>query len=363
MVAATEQVEGEDSVEFHKTHMSEIFGDGFSFSGYERDLVKLNDRNGRFIDVSGISGADSISDGRGTVYADFDNDGDPDIFLTAMQRKAHYLFRNNIGQDANYLRVELVGTNSGTDAYGAAVEIVTAGGSQRRIKMGGTGYLSQSDGRLLFGLGTDTTVDSLTIRWPSGLEQRLSSIPANRSIRVVEGSDAYETLDLPTFSFPEPWNPAEQLLADAGLTIGDAFPTLLLDPLPGGPRTFEEVGGHDRRTLVNLWATWCTSCIREMPELNRMAPGFAAAGIDLVGISLDFQATDSVAPFLERLGIDYPGFIIREQGVELLFPGGEIRVPLTFLLAADGTIEGMWAGWTPSVERELFALTGLAGAS
>ncbi|NIL99794.1 MAG: redoxin domain-containing protein [Acidobacteria bacterium] len=361
-MAATEQVEGEDSVEFHKTHMSEIFGDGFSFSGYERDLVKLNDRNGRFIDVSGISGADSISDGRGTVYADFDNDGDPDIFLTAMQRKAHYLFRNNIGQEANYLRVELIGTDSGTDAYGAAVEITTPSGSQRKVKMGGTGYLSQSDGRLLFGLGADETVRSLTIRWPNGIEQSFENIEANRSVRVLEGRDDYRTLTLPTFSFPEPWNPAEQLLADAGLRIGDRFPTLLLDALPGGPRTFEEVGGHDRKTLVNLWATWCTSCVREMPELNRMAPGFSAAGIDVVGISLDFRATDSVVSYLQELGIDYPGFIIREQGMELLFPGGEIQVPLTFLLAADGTIEGMWAGWTPSVERELFALTGMAQA-
>ena len=132
MVAAEEKVEGEDSVEFHKTHMGEIFGDGFSFSGYERDLVKWNDRNGKFVDVSGISGADSISDGRGTVYADFDNDGDLDIFLTAMQHKTHYLFRNNIGQDNNYLRVELAGTESGTDAYGTIVEIRSAGGLQQR---------------------------------------------------------------------------------------------------------------------------------------------------------------------------------------------------------------------------------------
>ena len=79
-MAATEQVEGEDSVEFHKTHMSEIFGDGFSFSGYERDLVKWNDGQGHFVDVSGVSGADSISDGRGTVYADFDNDGWEDLY-------------------------------------------------------------------------------------------------------------------------------------------------------------------------------------------------------------------------------------------------------------------------------------------
>jgi len=358
-VAATEQVEGEDSVEFHKAHMSEIFGDGFSFSGYERDLVKWNDRNGRFVDVSGISGADSISDGRGTVYADFDNDGDQDIFLTAMQRKAHYLFRNNIGAESNYLRVELVGTDSGTDAYGATVEIVLDSGPQKRVKMGGGGYLSQSDGRLLFGLGAEQAIDSLTIQWPSGREQTFRELPANLSIRVVEGNDDYEILELPTFSFPTPWNAAEQLLADAGLRAGDAFPTLLLDSLPGGPDGLEDVGGHGRKTLVNLWATWCTSCVREMPELNRLAPGLADAGIDLVGINLDFQAPDSVAPHLEELRIDYPNFIIREQGMELLFPAGEIQVPLTLLLAADGTIEGIWAGWTPSVERELLALVGM----
>lgn len=359
-MAATEQVEGEDSVEFHKTHMSEIFGDGFSFSGYERDLIKWNDRNGRFVDVSGISGADSISDGRGTVYADFDNDGDPDIFLTAMQRKAHYLFRNNIGDGSNHLRVELVGTNSGTDAYGATVEVVTGSGTAKRVKMGGAGYLSQSDGRLLFGLGEEETVRSLTIRWPNGLEQTFRELAANLSIRVVEGSEDFELLRLPTFSFPKAWNAAEQLLADAGMRVGDAFPTLLLDPLPGGPQAFEDVGGHERRTLINLWATWCTSCVREMPELDRLAPGFADAGIDLVGINLDFQAADTVAPYLEELGISYPSFIIREQGMELLFPSGEVQVPLTFLLAADGTIEGMWAGWTPSVERDLLTLVGMA---
>jgi len=357
-VAATEQVEGEDSVEFHKTHMSEIFGDGFSFSGYERDLVKWNDRAGKFVDVSGISGADSISDGRGTVYADFDNDGDPDIFLTAMQRKAHRLFRNNIGQDHNHLRIELVGTDSGTDAFGATVELISASGRQTRVKTGGSGYLSQSDGRVLFGLGSDETVESLTIRWPAGSVQTFENIAANRTLRVVEGGEGFETIRLPVFGFPEPWNAAEQLLAEAGLTVGDPFPTLLLDALPGGPRGLEDVGDHGRKTLINLWATWCTSCVHEMPELNRLAPRFAAAGIDIVGISVDFQAQDTVAPYLEQLRIAYPNFVIREQGMEILFPDGEIQVPLTFLLAADGTIAGMWAGWTPSVERELLALVG-----
>ena len=357
-MAASEQVEGEDSVEFHKTHMSEIFGDGFSFSGYERDLVKWNDRNGKFVDVSGISGADSISDGRGTVYADFDNDGDQDIFLTAMQLQAHHLFHNNIGQENNHLRIELVGTESGADAYGATVEVVSAAGRQVRIKTGGSGYLSQSDPRVLFGLGQDETVETVTIRWPRGGVQTLENIAANSTVRVVEGTAGYETVRLPTFAFPQPWNTAERALAEAGLAVGDPFPTLLLKALPGGPRGLEDVGDHGRRTLVNLWATWCTSCVREMPELNRLAPEFAAAGTDVVGISLDFQAMESVAPYLDQLGIDYPNFIIQEQGIETLFPSGEIQVPLTLLLAADGTIEGMWAGWTPAVERELLALAG-----
>jgi thiol-disulfide isomerase/thioredoxin len=357
-VAATEQVEGEDSVEFHKTHMSEIFGDGFSFSGYERDLVTWNDGTGKFVDVSGVSGADSISDGRGSVYADFDNDGDYDIFLTAMQHKAHYLFRNNIGQDNNYLRVELLGTDSGTDAYGAIVELESASGRQQKIKFGGAGYLSQSDGRLLFGLGADERAESLTIRWPSGAVQQSIDLGVNRTLRFVEGVAGSETVEPARFSFPRPWNPAEKLLAEAGLSIGDAFPTLLLESLPGGPAGLEEVGDHGRRTLINLWATWCTSCVREMPELERLAPGFRAAGTDLVGISLDFQAVESVAPYLEQLGISYPNFVIQEQGMELLFPSGEIQVPLSFLLAPDGTIEGIWAGWTPAVERELVSLAG-----
>ncbi len=358
MVAATEEVEGEDSVEFHKTHMSEIFGDGFSFSGYERDLVKWNDRNGKFVDVSGISGADSISDGRGTVYADLDNDGDLDIFLTAMQQKAHYLFRNNIGDEANHLRVELRGTASGTDAYGTVVQVVTGAGNQTRVKFGGAGYLSQSDGRLLFGLGGDPRADSVTVRWSAGGEQTVTDLPANRTIRITEGQPGYETLDLPTFAFPVPWNAAEQLLADAGLRVGDPFPALELLALPDGPADLDAVGGRGRRKLVNLWATWCTSCVREMPELDALRDGFAASGIDLVGISLDFQAAESVAPYLDQLGIDYPNFVIGELGMEQLFPGGEIQVPLTFLLAADGTIEGIWAGWTPSVEREFSALAG-----
>jgi hypothetical protein len=84
-----------------------MFGQGFSFSGYERDPLYLNLGGKKFTDISGISGIDSITDGRGGVFADFDNDGDLDVFSTTIQNQAHLLFRNNVGQDSNYLRITL----------------------------------------------------------------------------------------------------------------------------------------------------------------------------------------------------------------------------------------------------------------
>ncbi|MCH7476897.1 MAG: ASPIC/UnbV domain-containing protein [SAR324 cluster bacterium] len=108
-----------------------------------------------------------MSDGRGAVYADFDDDGDLDIFLTTIQGAAHLLFRNNIGQDSNWLRVTLDGTDSGRDAYGTIVRCKTSAGIQTQIKAGGQGYLSQHDPRLLFGLGTDARAEWIEVTSPA----------------------------------------------------------------------------------------------------------------------------------------------------------------------------------------------------
>ena len=140
-MAASEQVEQAGSEQYHEDHMGAIFKKGFSFSGYERDVLALNLGQGRFLDISGISGVDSLSDGRGSVFADFDNDGDTDIFLTTVQREAHFLFRNNLGSESGFLRVELQGASQGRDAFGAVVRVKTAAGILTKIKSGGSGYL------------------------------------------------------------------------------------------------------------------------------------------------------------------------------------------------------------------------------
>ena len=91
-----------------RTDQNELINQkGFSFSGYERDGLYLNLGTKKFVDISGVSGIDSITVGRSSVFADFDNDGDYDVFMTTIQNESHLLFRNNVGQSSNWLRISL----------------------------------------------------------------------------------------------------------------------------------------------------------------------------------------------------------------------------------------------------------------
>ena len=99
----------------------------------------------KYFEVSGLSGMDSITDGRAGVFADFDNDGDLDVFSTTIQGQSHLLFRNNVGSANNFLRVSLQGTNAGKDAFGAVVRVKTTAGIETKIKAGGSGFVSQND--------------------------------------------------------------------------------------------------------------------------------------------------------------------------------------------------------------------------
>lgn len=166
-----------------------IHDHGYSFSGYERDFLAWNINGHTFLDISGVSGADSITDGRAAVYADFDNDGDLDIFLRASIGQGHILYRNEIGQLNISLRITLEGRESGRDAYGAIVRVGLPSGIVTRLKSGGSGYLSQSDPRILVGLGSDPQIDWVEVTWPSGRVDHISPIRRRcRHLYIVEGT-------------------------------------------------------------------------------------------------------------------------------------------------------------------------------
>ena len=123
--------------------------------------------------------------GRGAAFGDYDNDGKVDLFLTNLGGPG-ILLRNTSASAGNWIGVHLVGRKSNRDGIGAVVEVVAGGVRQQREKIAGSGYLSQDDGRVHFGLGSAAVIDRLTVAWPSGTVQTLGQVPAGRVITIEE---------------------------------------------------------------------------------------------------------------------------------------------------------------------------------
>ena len=357
MLAASEEREEAGSEEYQGHHFGKILRDGFSFSGYERDHLYLNRQGESFLDISGVSGLDSDTDARAAVYADFDNDGDHDIFVTSFQRTAHQLFKNQVGQDAGFVRVELVGTASGRDAFGATVRVGAGERTLTKMKSGGAGFVSQSDPRLLFGLGAAESADWIEVEWPSGARDRFEGIPAGSSIRIVEGSGSFETVEEVRFQLPDPPSGADAFEHLLAVRARDSFPDLPLADASGKETRFVDVRKEGRCTLVNFWATYCVPCRREMPELERLGAGFREAGLDVVGISLDMgPGRGKVPQAIRQLGVTYPVYTTDETVFPSLFAGEEIFIPLTYFVDPAGKVVEVFRGWTPETQARIEAL-------
>ncbi len=356
-MAAAERAEQAGSTGYHDNHMGAIFKEGFSFSGYERDLLVLNRGDGTFLDVSGVSGVDSISDGRGSVFADLDNDGDTDIFLTTAQGDAHFLFRNNVGNRNGFLRVALEGAAAGKDAFGAVVRVRGPEGLRVKLKSGGSGFLSQHDPRLTFGLGDDPAPREVEVVWPGGEVQRVGPVAPGSAIRVVQGRRDPLQVAERRFSLVDPLSPEDAVLARLGFRTGQPLPDLALRSPDGSPSRLADLLRPGRRLLVNFWATWCVPCAKEMPELERLAPALKRAGVDLVGISVDLDTADQVPGYLRERNITYPVYTTDEAALERLYPTGEATVPVTVLIDGSGSVTEIHSGWSARSERALRALT------
>jgi len=141
-----------------------------------------NQDDGTFVEMQ-FEGQDSVS--RGTLFGDYDNDGDTDLLVTQLNGKVA-LLRNENQTANNYLRLKLIGTRSNRDGIGARVTLTLGAESQTREVRRGYSYLSSNDPRLLFGLGARTLVDKLQIRWQSGVVQTLGNLAVNQEFVVTE---------------------------------------------------------------------------------------------------------------------------------------------------------------------------------
>jgi hypothetical protein len=155
----------------------------------EEDLLLLNDNGRRFVNVSHLLGPDFQDEfvSRGSAAGDYDNDGDLDLVELNLNARAR-LLRNDGGNRRNWIMIHLIGTTSNRDGIGSRVRLTAGGKTQVRLRVSTSGYLSQGDHRLHFGLGDVTEIDRIEIRWPSGRVQTLDGVPANQVITVTEAS-------------------------------------------------------------------------------------------------------------------------------------------------------------------------------
>ena len=122
---------------------------------------------------------------RGTAFGDIDNDGDVDVVISNLKDSPTVL-RNDGVNTSQWLSVKLIGTHCNRDAIGARVTVVSGGLTQIREVKSGSGYLSQNDLRLHFGLADAARVDTLTVRWLCGKRQTLQNVETNQVLVISE---------------------------------------------------------------------------------------------------------------------------------------------------------------------------------
>ena len=123
--------------------------------------------------------------GRGVAAGDLDNDGRVD--LVVVHRDAPAVLLHNRTPGGHWLGLRLRGTRSSRTPVGRSVVCRAGGRTTVRWLTSGTSYLSSSDPRLWFGLGSARRVDCLEVRWPSGTVQAWSDVPADRILHLREG--------------------------------------------------------------------------------------------------------------------------------------------------------------------------------
>ncbi|HBE40918.1 MAG TPA: CRTAC1 family protein [Bacteroidales bacterium] len=153
----------------------------------QEDQVFRNEGNGKFRDISLELGEYFHRElvGRGACIGDYDNDGDLDIFIMNLNDYS-VLLRNNKGNLNNWLIIKLTGKISNRDGIGSKIMLTSGGKTQTAVKKSTTGYLSQNDPRIHFGLAKNIMVEKIEIKWPSGKVQIIENIEANQILEITE---------------------------------------------------------------------------------------------------------------------------------------------------------------------------------
>lgn len=349
--------------------INELIRSDSTWSGYERNISYVNNRDGTFSDVSGVLGLDFLEDGRSFALADFDLDGRQEIFLKNRNAPQLRVLKNILPSLPPSISFRLQGTKSNRDAIGAVITIETEQGLQTRSLQAGSGYLSQHSKDVFFGLGSAKAPLTASIRWPSGLVQKLPDLPINHRIWVEEGAlpsrvEAFRVTADPAKFGELKAQPTETLpsIAETWLLAPVTAPDFSLpDSRTGRPQSLSALRG--KMVLLHFGASGDGRTQRDWSTFERHYADWTAKGFQVVSVVFDESVTKKPSVLIDKRLFSFPLLSGSDDvaGIyNILFHymfdrRRDIGLPTSFLIDSKGDIVKVYQGPVDSaqVERDI----------
>jgi len=335
----------------------EMLYTGGSFSGRERNCCFLNRGELPFADISAVAGFDFADDGRALGLVDWDHDGALDVWSVNRSAPRARFLHNVVPSNNRFLAILLEGSTCNRDAIGARVELYLASDEQPRwiqTVRAGEGYLAQSTKWLHFGLGTSKDPMRVIVRWPGGEAEEFLELQPNSRVRLVQGSGALDSMEPRAEIELKPSRlETPQESEAARIVLAGRVPLAALDYQEfEGPRRNIPLG--DRPLIINLWATWCTPCLKELKEWNAAEKRIRESGLNVLALSVDESDKHQAAQTLLRdqfqwqfdSGLATPELVNALNMVlrGLLDNKRPMPVPTTFLIDGRGRLAAIYKG-------------------